>query len=296
MLRLVRTLGSAPCFESTTSGCPLLCLLLVTGCGGAPRANENHASQPVATSAHVPAHPPAPARLVYQPLFSLPAPVQDPASAAIGGNRFVLLGGLTAADVSTADVIESSLRAPLRSSQLPGAQHDAQAATLGGRAYVFGGGQFQQYDHILGYDPLRGAVSPAGSLPRPASDVTAAAVGDTAYVVGGFDGTNWLDTIVAWRPGRPASVVGHLPVGLRYAAAASAGGELVIAGGTTPTGVSDAVLRFDPKTGRVTRLARLPHPITHASAAALGGRVYVIGGRGAAVTPQFADVLAIDPQ
>ena len=42
---------------------------------------------------------------------------------------------------------------------LPNAQHDAQAATLGANVYVFGGGQFTEYDHILSYSPSSAATS-----------------------------------------------------------------------------------------------------------------------------------------
>ena len=42
-------------------------------------------------------------------------------------------------------------------------------------------------------------------------------------------------------------------------------------------------------------MGRLPHPVTHAAAAVLGDRVYVIGGRGAVQGTQTAQILAIDP-
>ena len=38
--------------------------------------------------------------LAYRPLYSLAAPVRDPASVAIAAHRFVLLGGLDSADSS----------------------------------------------------------------------------------------------------------------------------------------------------------------------------------------------------
>ena len=120
--------------------------------------------------------------------------------------------------------------------------------------------------------------------------------GGAEYVVGGYTGTSWLNTIVRWRPGQQARIVGHLPVPLRYAAVAAVPGRIVIAGGSTPAGTaSDAVLSFDPATGRVTRIGRLPSPTTHAAAAALGGHVYVIGGRSATVDTPTAAIEAIDP-
>src|SRR4029077_9847824 len=121
-----------------------------------------------------------------------------------------------------------------------------------------------------------------GRLPAASSDASAASIGTTAYVVGGYTGVRWLNTILAFRPGRATRIVARLPVGIRYAAVATAGSSLVIAGGTLPDGsASQAVYRFDPGRGSVRRLATLRLPTTHAAAAALGRTVFVIGGRGA---------------
>ena len=82
----------------------------------------------------------------------------------------------------------------------------------------------------------------------------------SAYIVGGFDGTNWLDSILAWRPGAPPRVVARLPTGLRYAAATTVGGDVVIIGGSTPSGASEAIYRFDPRTGTVVQIGRMSAP------------------------------------
>src|SRR5262249_56052584 len=93
----------------------------------------------------------------------------------------------------------------------------------------------------------------------------AAGLGGTAYVVGGYTGSSWLDTIVAWRPGSRARVVARLPSPLRYAAVAAVQGRILVAGGSLPTGAaSDAVLSFDPATGRVRPIRRPPAPPPHA--------------------------------
>ena len=270
----------------------MLCLPLA-GCGAGTKTTIVGA--PFARSAHARASKPLAVKVSYRPLFSLPAPLQDPAIAGLSGGRFVLLGGLDAADTSTAGVLVANLRGPLRTALLPGAQHDAQAAALAGQVYVFGGGEFTQYDHILHFDPATGTVSAAGVLPTPASDVAVTEMGGTAYIVGGFDGSNWLDTILAWRPGTSARVLARLPVALRYAAVAAVNGVILIIGGTTPTGTSDAIYRFDPATGVVRELGRLPQPITHAGAAPLGSSVYLIGGRGGNLDGQSNRVWAIDP-
>ena len=280
-------------------------LLALAACGSSQHASST--STRTSTSAgpgqakaapgqHTTTAPPPPVRLVYRHLFSLAAPLRDPASALIPGGRFVFLGGLDAADSSTAGIELANVHGTLRTFRLPLAQHDAQAAALGRRVYVFGGGSFSELDHIVSLDPATGAVITVGQLPRAQSDVAVAALGGTAYIVGGYDGTNWLNTILAWRPGSRVRVVGHLPVGLRYSAVSAVDGRLLVIGGSTPTVASDAIYSFDPATGTVRKIGRLRHPITHASAAALGSTVYLIGGRGDLLNAQTAAVWAIDPQ
>jgi hypothetical protein len=86
-----------------------------------------------------------------------------------------------------------------------------------------------------------------------------------------------------------------MPRPLRYAAVSAVGNAVLIAGGTSGTTARREVLRFDPHTGRVTRIARLPAPLTHAAGATLGGRFYVLGGRGDTPGTQSASILAVDP-
>lgn len=280
-------------------------VLIVTNGGGSTKHSASSGHRP--TTAHrslrhrartgTPA-PSAARKLAYRPLGTLPAGVQDPAAALISGGRVVLIGGLNAADTSSAAVtIVDSSGKTIAGPALHGAQHDAQAATLGGAVYVFGGGDIQQYGHILRYDPAAGTVSGAGQLPQPQSDVAVAAIGSTAYIVGGYNGTSYLPTILSWKPGGPAKVVGHLPAGVRYAAVAASGNRLVIAGGSLTSGATNTVYSFDPLTGTVKLIGHLPRPLTHASAATLAGAstVYVVGGRGDAVGSPTSAVEAIDP-
>jgi N-acetylneuraminic acid mutarotase len=266
----------------------------MAGCGGSgsPPVHTREAT----AQTHVVHHRPVSIRLRYQPLFDLPAPLQDPGAAALGASRFVLLGGLTEADTSSAAVLQGDLAGAREVTQLPGAQHDAQAAALGGSVYLFGGGgATSQFDHILAFDTAGRSVRTAGTLPRPASDVAVAADGQQAYVVGGFDGANWLDTVVRWAPGSADRVVAHLPLQLRYASAAMVGGYVLIMGGSTPHGATTDILRFDPRTGAVRRLGRLPQPVTHGGAGVLGGVAYLVGGRGDAPGSTLGTVWAVDP-
>ena len=265
--------------------------ILIAGCGGAgttPRtATRDSGSRATAGTS----------KLEVKAVLrgQLPTAIEDAATAPLDGGRVLLLGGLDAADTSTASITELTGSSAAARGALPTPQHDAEAARIGRYVYVFGGGEISSYDHILRYDPATGVVAQVGTLPTPASDVAVAALGGVAYVVGGYDGTNWLDTILAWRPGGPLRVAGRLPFGLRYAALAADRGRLIVAGGTTPAGVSDAILSFDPATGQVGRIGQLPVALTHASAAQVDGRVLVIGGRRQLAGDQTSMILAVDP-
>jgi N-acetylneuraminic acid mutarotase len=205
------------------------------------------------------------------------------------------MGGLSSADVSVSGVELARAVRPRTVGQLPVATHDAAAAPApGGGAYFFGGGEPSK-DAILKVSP-RGSVKSAGKLPVAASDVAAAELRGRYYIVGGYTGTQPLSSIVEWRPGSAARVVAHTPAPLRYAAVATAGDEIVIAGGTIGTAASRSVYAFTPANRRVRRIARLPRPLTHSSAATLNGTVYLLGGRAALQGTQTARILAVDPR
>jgi DNA-binding beta-propeller fold protein YncE len=237
-------------------------------------------------------------RLVATRTTRLSKPLQDAAAAGtIDGTQALLLGGLTASDVSTNGVRILGAAAEKTLGRLPVPLHDSAAVRLGRSTYLFGGGTATgQLDQIVRVDEA-GRTSVVGRLPAASSDQAAAAVGGIAYIVGGYTGTRWLDTIVAWRPSLAARVVAHLPWPLRYAAVTAVGNRLVVAGGSLQTGsASAAVLEFKPPSGRVRRIGSLPARTTHAAAAALGGTAFVIGGRGGLVGTPTDRIVAVDPR
>lgn len=269
---------------------------LVTGCGGSSTTSPGGAGHRPGRQSARRATSAAPATFAFHHLYSLPAPLRDPAAAALGGSRFVLAGGLSAADTSTGEIDIADLHHIVRTGSLPGVQHDAQAAGLPDGTFVFGGANFTQYDHIYRIDS-RASAATVGTLPTLASDVAVTESGATAYIVGGYDGSAALNTVVAWAAGRGARVVGHLPVALRYAAVtATASGQILVIGGTTAAGsASRAVYSFAPATGRTREIAKLRHPITHAGAVTIGAFSYLVGGRGSPDNAQTDSLWSIDP-
>jgi hypothetical protein len=224
----------------------------------------------------------------------LPRPIQDAAAAALPADGFLLIGGLDQSEASHQEVLSGAVNGARTVGRLPTALHDACATSLGGAAYVFGGGQLTSFAGITRVG-ANGIAQAAGSLPTAASDVGCATVDETAYVVGGYTGVEPLRTILAWRPGTAIRVVARLPQPLRYAAVAVLGRQIVIVGGTDGERASEEIYRFDPHGGSLTTVGRLPSPLTHAAAAAIDGTVLVFGGRSATSTGQRRQILAISP-
>ena len=241
----------------------------------------DHSSARAAASATAPSAPRSHgATLRPRLLGRLPAPVQLPAAVLLPGGDVLVLGGLSSADTSLSSIFRVRGGRGAPAGTLPVAQHDAAAAYLDGRTYLFGGGGASGSSGSIVEVDARGGTRPAGSaLPVPASDVSAAVVDGTAYIVGGYTGSAPLDTVVAFRPGAPVRVVARLPRPLRYAAVGRCRRPIDHRGRDIRRSGSARHPLLRPKSGRVTRIGRLPSPLTHAASASLGGTLYVIGGR-----------------
>jgi hypothetical protein len=212
--------------------------------------------------------------------YRLAAPVQR--AAAIGyGSKILIAGGLDARGASTSGVYRLD---PLSGrlvglGTVPEPFHDAAVGLVGNRLFVFGGGSSQSSPSVQTFDVAdrRGAV--VARLPRPLSDLAAAMIGSTIYLVGGYDDHRPRAEIYATTDGTHFRLAGRLPQGLRYPAVAATSGRLVIAGGILASGApSSAVYVFDPGSGQIRPLGRLATAVGHASAIAVGGSVYVVGG------------------
>jgi YVTN family beta-propeller protein len=227
--------------------------------------------------------------------YELTAPIQRTV-AVWQGNGVYIAGGLDGAGNTVGDVFSMSPVSGRLTSLGSLAQpvHDAAAAMISGKIYVFAGGAGSGTDTVQSFDPATGHSSIVGHLPVALSDLASAQIGSTTYLIGGYDGTSPRQEIYATTDGASFTTVGHLPVGLRYPAATEAGGHIVIAGGQTSSGPTNAVYTFDPTSGKTTLLGNLPAPVAHAAAFTLSGMTYLIGGRDAA-DKALTWVSAIDP-
>ena len=133
-----------------------------------------------------------------------------------------------------------------------------------------------------------------GHLPVPRSDLSAATLGRRAYVLGGYDGTAPVGDVLQTGDGRSFKRIASLPTPVRYAAVVPQGHVIYAFGGETASGQDSEVIQaVDVSTQSVRVVGHLPQATSHASAVALGGRVYVFGGRsGGTATDR---ILAFDP-
>jgi hypothetical protein len=236
-----------------------------------------------------------PVQLSSRVVGQLAAPEQNAAVTRLGLARTVLLGGLTAADVSRPDVVVLRGSHQTAHALLPVALHDAAAATIGRSVYLFGGANTAPSDRIYRVSIRTGAATQAGKLPKPLSDIAATTVGNTVFIVGGYDGVKATNRILAWSKTGTARTVGKLPHPLRYAAVTALGQVVYIAGGTTGTNATRDVFAFDTRDHSVRKVSRLPRATTHAATAAFGCCVYVIGGRGSKLNTPIRRIFAFDP-
>ena len=257
--------------------------VLTQGGGGSPATTTNPApahrvkTPPLKTAARRGAATRHEAtRLVERLGGRLPAGIEDPAAAAAAG-RIILAGGLTAQDTSSTTILSVRGRATRSIGQLPAAQHDAPAARWAGFVYVFGGGDgVRQLDHILRIDPRSGRVTSGRAAARGEQRLERRRrSASTAYVVGGYTGTRWLDTIVAFRPGRDArgwSRTARRRCATRPSTAVADDARDRRRVAPERVGLARR-LRFDPRRSRVVRIASLPVADDARCRGRLGGTV-----------------------
>jgi hypothetical protein len=211
--------------------------------------------------------------------FSLPAPVEREVAVSTPAG-ILIAGGLDSAQQSTSGIylFDPRTGALRRLGAVPQPFHDAAGAVIDQRLFVFGGGAATSSSAVQAFDLRTGWRGVVAQLARPLSDVSSATIGRTVYLVGGYDGTRPRPEIYRTRDGIHFALVGHLPVGLRYPAVGAADGDLFIAGGVSTNGAVSTVYRFDPRSGHVSAVGRLPVASAHAVAVTVGSSIEVLGG------------------
>ena len=150
--------------------------------------------------------------------------------------------------------------------------------------------------NVAQIDPATGQATPVGTLADPVHDAAGAVLGGRDFVFGG-GATTVVSTVQALSSnasaGAASTRTGTLPAPRADLSSATVGGKAIIVGGYDGAAWSPDVLETsDGTTFQV--LTKLPQPVRYAAVAAVGQRVYVIGGElpsgGDATTIQMIDL------
>lgn len=191
-----------------------------------------------------------------------------------------------------------ALGAWLATTPLPVPRTEVAAAVLDGRIVVVGGflpngGNSRRVD---AYDPRADAWSRLPDLPLSVDHAAAASWRGRMVVVGGYDaGRRPLRAAFLYDGRRWRTLPPPPQERAAAAAAATADGRVWVVGGRTRDGLATRMLSLDLRTLRWTDGAG-PRPREHLAAAALGGRIYAIGGRVAGYDTNLGTVEAYDPR
>ncbi|GAC1438455.1 MAG: hypothetical protein NVSMB51_14350 [Solirubrobacteraceae bacterium] len=227
-------------------------------------------------------------RLVVHEIGRLPQPLQG-AATATSGKDLLLAGGIDQGGTPLSLVVRASSSGSAQvEGHLPSRMSGVALASVGGNSYVFAGRTILELQG--------GRTRPGPRLPRNVTGGAAVTAAGAAFLIGGYGSGHPLSTVIAWQPGGRPHVTAHLPVAVRYPAAVTVGTKVLIIGGTVRGVASNQILSFDPARHRVRRIGKLPVALTHASAAALGGTVYLVGGRSSKLNSQTRAIYAIDPR
>lgn len=272
-----------PCVRHAAAAA-LAVTTLMTGCEAAAGTRTTAAGVP----SSVPGRPsgrstrPATSLSARVARWRLPGPVTR-ARAVVTGGRVLVLGGLAPGDRSSSGVLAVDVTAGRveAAGELAVGVHDTAAAAVDGMVMLFGGGNSREVASVQTFSATGSKV--VGMLPRPRSDLETASADGHAFLFGGYDGMTTQADVLATTDGRSFTRVGHLARPVRYGAAVTVGApgaqRILLFGGQRGGTATDAVQRFDPSTGAVTLVGRLPRPLSDAAAVVLGRAIWVVGGR-----------------
>lgn len=186
---------------------------------------------------------------------------------------------------------------------LPLARGEVAAAVAEGRIYVIGGftAGGENSTRVDAYSPTTNSWRQEADLPLPVDHAMAAGSRGRVYVAGGYGpGRSRLTTLFAFT-GDGWTRLAPMPEQRAAGGAAILNGRLYVVGGTAsstigaPTDLARTMLVYDIARDSWTS-RRGPTPREHLGVAALGGRIYAVGGRTAGFDTNMALVESYNPR
>jgi hypothetical protein len=212
--------------------------------------------------------------------------------------RTILRRTLPSCLVLTTAVAATAATAPWeRHAAAPEPRTEVAAAYSDGEIVVAGGftADGGNSDRVDAYAVATNRWRRLPDLPVSVDHAAAASANGTVYVVGGYGGDrNPLRTAFALGPDGWRRLA-QLPDARAAAAAAIAGGKLYVLGGVDGRrSLAQVAFALDLRSGRWSRVPG-PSRREHLAAAAVGRRVYALGGRSAGIDTNTARFEVYDP-
>jgi len=189
-----------------------------------------------------------------------------------------VVGGESAAALSTVDLYDVSLDTFRTGPALPVARTGLGLGLLGGRLWAVGGSPTPtRVDTLV---PGQATWTPGPALPAGHSEAGLAVSGDRLYVAGGFEAGNPSDRVEVLSLDGGWTSAKQLPMArVSLALAAMSDGTLYSVGGTVGSGALATVERYLPDQDVWVKAAPLPTPRDGPVAVeAADGRLWVMGG------------------
>jgi len=238
------------------------------------------------------------------PLTPLPGgPRQEIGVTALDGRVYVI-GGFGGADV--VEVYDTSTNQWDRVADLPSGRNHIGTAALGGLVYVVGGfvgNGFTPASEVFRYDPGEDEWSTVAALPQPRGALALVELDGRLYASGGSGPVESVSDHAAYDPDANMwTPLAPLPSPARnHLAAVALDGFVYVVGGRRDGGgnINSAQLdRYDPDTNSWEPLASMPTARSGHAAAAIAGRIVVMGGEVNAANPPnnvFVEVEVYSP-
>jgi len=211
--------------------------------------------------------------------------------AALGGKLYAVggVGGPSwTAFLNSAEVYDPSVNSWNPIAPMNISRRALGVAALGGKLYAVGGGDGSTYPYlplnsVEVYDPIDNSWNYIAPMDISRSSLGAAALGGKLYAVGGYDGSTYLNSAEVYDPiDNSWNSIAPMQVVRRALGVAALGGKLYAVGGSFPAGSGSGVLHsaevYDPIDNSWNSIALMDISRSSLGAAALGGKLYAVGG------------------
>jgi subtilisin family serine protease/N-acetylneuraminic acid mutarotase len=243
----------------------------------------------------------APYAAPWTTVADYPMPIMDNAVATLDGKVYSVAGIQSMSILNKAYVYDPGTQAWSALPDLSAAREAPQAATYGGKLYVFGGwdttGSGTAVTKTEIYDPETGTWSTGAANPKPYAGAAVTVLGGKIYIVGGCTSACGKTDVQVYDPASNSwSSATPYPEPISWLGCGAIANKLYCAGGVLGSASTKHAYGYDPASGTWTRVADLPSDLWGMGYSATDGKLLVSGGVTNGSTTLTNQGFAYDPR